>query len=242
MQQLIQLDKETFSTIATYVAASSPSTPQAFTITSQSITEIDLSWSAPSTSGGCNIIGYNLYMQSVDSPGYSLIYDGSTNSYITTYAVIRPVITSSKTYIFCLKSINCGYSSSNVTLMATAAGVPSAPTNVALLLAISTTSASISWQLPTTSNGMPISSFNIYKDNTLFLNVLGGSITSATLTGLSLGVTYKIEVSAINSVGESAKSTPFYLLFANVPGSPTNFILTSTITSITASWQAPFQL
>ena len=227
-----------YSTVATYVAAAAPSVPQAFAASSQSVTEIALTWAAPSLTGGCSIEGYILYMESVDSPGYSVIFDGRTSSHITSYAVIRPTITASKTYRFALQSKNCGYYSPNVTVIATAASVPSAPTGVKST-PLSTTSATIAWTVPTSSGGMPISSYKLYVDNTLYVTVTGTATTTAAVSSLTLGTTYKIQVSAVNSVGESALSAIYYLLFANVPSVPTSLTLTSTVSSLTVSWLAP---
>ena len=228
-----------YSSLATYVCASSPSSPANFLISSQSVTEITLKWDAPSSNGGCSIEGYQIFMENIESPGFSLVYDGITNSHITSYSLLRPTIGAAETYNFKLRDKNCGYYSSNVSLSATAASKPSAPLNVKLSAIVSTTSSNVSWEVPESNGGMPITVYNIYKDSTLLESVTGSSTTLYTFTGLTLGTTYKVQISAKNPIGESSKSAAYSLLFANVPSAPTNLVLTSTKTTITASWGAP---
>ncbi len=228
-----------YSVVATYLSAGAPSVPLTFVVSSQSVTEIDLSWAAPSSNGGCSVEGYVLYMESVDSPGFSIIFDGRTSAQITSYSVLRPTISSSKSYIFALQSKNCGYYSSNVTVTATAASVPSAPSGVAMTTAVSTTIARVGWNVPSSDGGLSISGYNVYVNNVAFASLTGTSTTTVDITGLTLGTTYKIQVTAVNSAGESAKSTTYYLLFANPPGVPTSLALASTISTLTVSWVAP---
>lgn len=227
------------SPLATFVAAGNPDPPTNFKTTSQSATEINLSWIAPTVNGGCNIAGYMLYMESVDNPGFTTIFDGRTSAHVTSYTVIRPTISSAKSYRFALQAVNCGYYSSNTTITATAAGVPNAPFGVNLQKTVSTTSAIIQWNVPMNNGGVPIISYKVYQDNAVVATISGSSTTSYTLTGLTLGTTYKITVTAVNSVGESGASTPYSLLFANPPTVPTSLVLTGTMTSVTIAWQAP---
>jgi hypothetical protein len=60
------------------------------------------------------------------------------------------------------------------------------------------------------------------------------------ITGLTLGVTYKIEVSSTNDVGESSLSDITSVVFANVPSSPQTLTMTTTSQpALTAAWTAP---
>ena len=60
------------------------------------------------------------------------------------------------------------------------------------------------------------------------------------MTGLTLGTSYKVQVSSVNLVGESLLSSANTILFANPPSSPASLTLTSDATpSLTASWTAP---
>lgn len=61
----------------------------------------------------------------------------------------------------------------------------------------------------------------------------------ATITGVSLGTNYKVEISSVNLIGESVKSPALVTKFANVPSVPLTFVLTSTTKEIKATWAAP---
>jgi len=57
---------------------------------------------------------------------------------------------------------------------------------------------------------------------------------------LTLGTTYKIEVTSENAVGESLLSPSTNVLFANAPSSPATLVLTSSaLPSLTATWTVP---
>ena len=228
-----------YSTIATFVSAAAPSVPTNFKVTTQSTTEIDLSWGAPASDGGCSVTGYIIYYELADSPGFSTLYDGRYISHLLNYAVIRPIISASKSYRFKIQSRNCGYYSDNVTISVKAAGVPDVPTSLKVSSILSTTSVIISWTAPASNSGSAIMYYTIYKNNAALGTVAGSSTTTYTLVGLTLGNSYKLEVTATNEIGESTKSTSLALQFANVPSSPTSLVLTSTLNSITVSWQAP---
>lgn len=48
------------------------------------------------------------------------------------------------------------------------------------------------------------------------------------MTGLTLGSSYKLQVSALNEIGESMLSASNTIVFANVPDAPASLTLTPT--------------
>jgi hypothetical protein len=103
----------------------------------------------------------------------------------------------------------------------------------------SSTTLSITWNPPVYNGGFALKNFYIYVNNVL-TDTVDPSEYTYQLTGLTLGSTYKIEVSSDNEIGESALSDANTVLFANVPSAPTSMTLTSTKKpTITASWTAP---
>ena len=62
------------------------------------------------------------------------------------------------------------------------------------------------------------------------------------MTGLTLGNQYKLQISALNEIGESALSTSSMIVFANVPDAPASLQLTPTASdasTILIEWEAP---
>ena len=88
-----------------FYAASVPSSPTNFAVASQSTKQISLTWSAPSSIGGCPISGYRLYMEDFYYPSLNLIYDGSSSSSVLQYSVISPTISPLKKYLFAVEAI-----------------------------------------------------------------------------------------------------------------------------------------
>lgn len=97
---------------------------------------------------------------------------------------------------------------------------------------------SIDWLEPLSHGGFPIESFKVYVDNSVF-STLDPAENNVVLTGLTLGTTYKVQVSSVNQVGESPLSDALTILFANIPSMPATVSLTATKTSITVNWTAP---
>jgi hypothetical protein len=75
----------------------------------------------------------------------------------------------------------------------------------------------IEWSLPADEGGDPVLGYKLYLDTVLMLDASSQStLNEYTYTGLSVGSTYRISVTAINDIGESE---PAYLdlLAASVP-------------------------
>jgi hypothetical protein len=90
-----------------------------------------------------------------------------------------------------------------------APGTPSAPRFVGATPHCS--SATVTWQPPTTDGASPILGYVIWVrvGNQLVTTANAGpSDTSATVTGLTNGTTYAITVSAVNAVGSGPESAP----------------------------------
>ena len=98
---------------------------------------------------------------------------------------------------------------------------------------------SISWSRPQQNGGFALLSYKIYSNNALVATVQP-NLLSYQLTGLTSGSSYKLEVSSVNEVGESAHSDSNTILFANVPSTPASLTLTSTAKpDLTATWTGP---
>ena len=97
----------------------------------------------------------------------------------------------------------------------------------------------IKWSAPASNGGFAIQSYNLYVNNALS-QTLDPAVFEFQMTGLTLGLTYKLQVSASNEIGEGSLSDANSILFANVPSTPASLTLTSTSTpDITATWTAP---
>ncbi len=162
--------------------------------------------------------------------GYVVEFGGKTNSNASLGTGFAGVVTTS----------------SNV-LVAAAATAPGAPTITATP---GDSSAALSWN-PPASNGASITSYQVSTDGGTTWSTIstsssnsivnGNTVTtvSATVTPLTNGTTYQIEVRAVNSVGPGAGSNSASVTPAAVPGAPTGVSATAGNSSAAVSWSAP---
>lgn len=92
----------------------------------------------------------------------------------------------------------------------------------------------ISWSSPSDIGGNPILGYKLYVNSTLVLDASTQStLNTYTFTGLSVGRTYNISVTAVNEISESQASY-FYIVAASVPQKLTTPVyIQSTTTYIT---------
>jgi hypothetical protein len=87
-------------------------------------------------------------------------------------------------------------------------GVPSSPRNLSATPGNKV--VHLTWEAPAENGGLPITGYRIYygtNPGNYTANITVGNVTEYTITNLTNGQTYYFAVSAINSVGEGAKST-----------------------------------
>ena len=187
-------------------AATVPSAPQGLTATGGN-GSVQLSWSAPASNGGANVTGYNVFRGT--SAGNESTTPVATN--VTTLSFADSPLTNGTTYYYTVVAINAVGASppsgeASATPQATA---PSAP--VSVVASAGNTSATVSWSMPASTGGSPITGYNVYRGTSagaesstpVASNITGTSFTD---TGLTNGTTYYYKVAAVNSIGTSALS------------------------------------
>jgi titin len=230
---------------ATPISSSAPAAPGAPTnlVAIAATNQINLSWSAPISSGGYPVTGYKIEYK-VGSGSYTVLVQ-NTASTATTYS--HTGITAGQTYIYRVYAINSiGTSVASVEATASSSStvtVPGAPTGFAATPA-GTTQINLSWSPPSNTGGAAISGYKIEARKgtgsyeTLISNTQS-TTTSFSHTGLTTGTTYYYRVYAINSAGTGPSSEA-----SAIPKETTSPALTATAvspTSITLSWVAPSQ-
>ena len=132
---------------------------------------------------------------------------------------------------------------------AAVANVPDKPTAPTLTSGIK--QLGVSWTEPNT-NGEAISDYDVqYREctatGTTPCNATGdwtdhthsGTTTTATITGLTNGTTYQVEVRATNGAGTGIWSDPMSAATADFPSKPAAPTLTAGDQQLTASWSPP---
>ncbi|QLH08830.1 hypothetical protein DSQ19_04450 [Candidatus Nitrosotenuis sp. DW1] len=197
-----------------------PGTPTGLAATSASPTTINLSWSAPSNTGGSAITGYKIEVKK--NPGQFETLTSSTQNSTTKYS--HTGLTTGATYVYRVYAINSvGISSPSAEASAIPSAVsahpPGAPT---LTINHNANQANLRWSSPSNDGGAPITGYKIeYKIGsgsymTLITKATG---TSYSHTGL-LANTYSYRVYAVNSAGTGAPSNEVSVVVA-APTKPT---------------------
>ena len=186
-------------------ATSAPGAPTGLSATASGTTQIDLSWTAPGSTGGSAITGYRI---EVSSNGTSSWTDqvANTNSTATTYAHTGLAAGDTRHYRVSAINTNGAGDPSNVANATTGATAPGAPTGLTAT-ASGTTAINLSWSAPGSTGGSAITGYKIEvsaNGGSSWTNLVantGNANTTYAHTGLTAGTTRHYRVSAINANG-----------------------------------------
>ncbi len=164
-----------------------------------------VSWTAPSTGGPATTYTITPYIGSTAQPTTTV-----TGSPPATTATVQG-LTGGTSYTFTVQASNPQgngpVSGQSNAVTPTAASAPTAPTNVVASGASS--QALVSWTAPASNGGSSITGYTVtpYVGSTAQTSVqVGGSATSATVSGLNNGTSYTFTVTATNGVGTGPAS------------------------------------
>ncbi len=221
---------------ATTDSTSAPDAPTGLGVTVGS-TQIALAWTAPASDGGSALTDY--LVEYNDGGGWSTFADGTS----TTASATVTGLTNGTSYDFRVSATNAiGTSTPSSTATATPATTPGIPTSLASTH--TTTQAALTWTAPASTGGSAITDYVVeYKlasDSSWTTFADGTSATaSATVTGLTDGVSYDFRVSATNAIGTGSVSSTATSIFAVVPGVPTSLAGTAGNAQVALTWTAP---
>ena len=217
----------------TYSLASTsvPASPTNLTATAGNA-QVALNWT-----GSAGATSYNIYRSTTQGGEGSTAYKTG----LTSTSFTDTGLTNGTTYYYQVTAVNsAGESgrSSEVSATPASTSVPASPTN--LTATAGNAQVALTW---TASSGA--TSYNIYRSTTQggegsTAYKTGLTSTSFTDTGLINGTTYYYQVTAVNSAGESGKSSEVSATPAStsVPASPTNLTATAGNAQVALTWTA----
>ena len=178
-----------------YTAAAAPASPTGLAVTATGANSVSLSWNASTGSP----ITYNVKRSTTSGGTYTTV--GTTTAPTTNYT---DSVVGGSTYYYEVSAVNVGGESTNSSYVSASPtlGAPSAPAG--LSASASDAQVSLSWTASVAATG-----YNVKRSTTngLEVTIATAGTTSYTDSTVANGTTYYYEVSATNSVGESANSS-----------------------------------
>jgi PKD repeat protein len=178
--------------------------------------EVALAWGTPSSSGGMPVTNYTIYRGTSSGSEMLLVELGD----VLTYTDMG--LTNGVTYYYQVSATNSiGEGSKSSEVQATPGAPPTAPRSLSATPAAG--QVTLTWQAPSSDGGLPISGYEIYRSTSSgdesFLVRIGVVLTYSN-TGLTNGVTYYYQVTALNPMGDSPLSSEVSAKPIAAPTSP----------------------
>ncbi len=228
----------------TALTATAPGAPTGLTATASGQTTINLSWTAPSNTGGAAITGYRVEVSPNGTDNWT---DLVANSAATTYSHTGLSPGTTRYYrVRALNAVGTGNPSNVVSATTTALTAPGAPTGLTATAA-GRTIINLSWTAPTESGGAAITGYRVEVSPTgtgdTWADLVANSTTTTYAhTGLSANTTRYYRVRALNAVGASDASNTANATTDGItaPSAPTGLTATASgQTIINLRWAAP---
>lgn len=203
-------------------------TPTGFTA-SYGDSYVSLSWNVPSSNGGTNIIGYNIYRDG------GFLIQSPINNY-TDSSVLNGM-----SYLYIISAVNSeGESGNSISISVTPRAVPSTPLNFEVVL-YNANNAYLSWDLPTNDGGNTIALYRVYRasDNQDFISLANISAVEYNDTNLELGVKYRYIVAAVNVEGMGLLTQEIEIIAQTKPDAPILELMESGDKIVSFWWTEP---
>jgi len=219
---------------------------------------VALSWVAPTDTGGADITGYKVRWATMAAPttylnaGAAAGADVSGGASATTYTI--PSLAGGTTYGAQVAAVNShgtgGWSAAQNSAPVLVPTPPTAPQSVNS--AISSETLTLSWQAPADNGGAAITDYKVRwaqgAGSDTWINTPGGSAGESSgagdlmhsITGLTNGTTYEVQVAAVNSAGTGTWSPSHRNNPAQPPqAAPGNLRVQGGAGLLMLSWTAP---
>ena len=194
------------SNIASATTWTVPSTPTSLTAIAVSQSQINMSWTVPSNTGGTPLVGYKIERRDSCAGSFSTLVANTGNT-STTYSNTGLLNGTCYQYrVFAHNAVGTSLASNNATATTlqnpapSTTSLPSAPTGLSVT-ALSNTALKLTWGASSNTVGAPILGYQIQRNGTTIVNNTGNTKTSFTNSGLLPAHQQTYRVAAWNSTG-----------------------------------------
>ena len=219
------------------LSATPADVPNAPTLTSAKAGDarVTLVWSAPADDDESKILAYRVYRGTSSGEESLLIELGNVLTYED------GGLANGQTYFYRVSAVNsAGEGPKSNEASATPAGLPLAPRN--LVAEASDAKVVLTWSAPAGNGGSTITGYRVYRGTTsggeTLLTGIGNVLTFIDVE-LENGQTYHYQVSAVNAIGEGARSNEATATPATIPSVPRSLSASGGIEQAVLAWQAP---
>ncbi|TLZ66884.1 MAG: hypothetical protein E6K12_05390 [Methanobacteriota archaeon] len=203
--------------------------------------QVTLTWNPPSDDGGSPILLYTIY-RGTSSGGESFLL---TVPLVTTY--IDLTVTNGVTYYYQVSATTAAGEGPRSNEASATPNPPASPPDAPIALGATAGDGVIAlvWSPPGSDGGSPITNYNIYRSTSpgseSFLAQVG-VVFAYSDSGLTNGQAYYYQVTAVNAVGEGARSneasaTP--IASPTTPDAPLGLVATAGDGLIALAWSPP---
>lgn len=236
---------ESDGTVSQILAGQEPTMPIYPRLTAISpFSALTLQWNHPLDDGCLPVRHHVVNRDGVDLPTLASADSNSFTDDISSAASF-PLGTS---ITYKIKAVNdAGASAYSEPIVVTVGQPPNAPSSLVISRRISETSVELQWTADTPVAGnVATTSYRVYLDDLSGNMVVPQNVSTPEIifSGLTLGASYSVSVSAVNSIGEGSQSSPVLVLHTGVvpskmTGASAPLLNASTSLSITISWLPP---
>jgi titin len=227
-------DVFTVSTLATV-----PSVPLALITSDLQSNSVVLGWSAPADFGGVSLTDY-VVETSRDGIAWSVVPHAVSVARSLKITGLVPGVTY-QTRVSAVSSV--GQSEYLIGSFTTPLAAPNVPRSLSSS-AITSTSLTLSWLLPSSNGGSAITDYRVEVSSNCSTYTSINRVVSLNLgfkvTGLKAGTKYCFRVAAKNEIGFSTVSSILQVTtVGNAPLAPSSLSVKAAKTSVTLGWKAP---
>jgi len=201
-------------------------------------TQVTLTWSPPTDTGGSPISNYRIHRGLSPSGEVQIAEVGNVSTYIDAG------LTNGQTYYYKVSAKNAaGEGQRSNEANATPTGIPTFPGPPTGLIAIGANKQiTLSWSLPVSDGGSPVTNYTIYRGTVSggesFLAQIGSNRNYVD-TSLPDGQTYYYQVTARNTIGEGQRSNEANATTWTIPGPPNSLAGVAGNGQVALTWLPP---